>query len=600
MIRGSSLRRSWSLPGSSRSRSTSARALCAVASAVLSGALVASCDPAGVEAPALDAARPAHFARVFVDVTAQSGLDFRHVTGGYGDKLLPETLGSGAALLDYDGDGRLDAFLVNSCHWPGREPPGVPPPSCRLFRGIGGGRFTDVTGETGAGISLYGMGCAVADFDADGDDDIYITALGDNVLLRNDGGRFRDVTAVAGVAGGTWRDESDVEHPEWSTAAAWADFDGDDDLDLFVANYVQWTPLHEVFTSLDGVTKAFTTPDRYVGLPCRLFLQRDDGSFADASRAAGLLGLAGKSLGTALWDFDDDGLLDVVVANDTRPNFLFLNRGDGRFEESALEYGIAYDDFGRARAGMGIDIAALGDDLAPAIAIGNFSEEPMSLWRRAADGRFESRAGAAGLSQATHEPLAFAVAFCDIDLDASLDLVVVNGHIEPEIERFGGRERYAQSAQIFRGVDGGRFEDVSALAGSDFARPRVGRGLATGDIDGDGDLDLLVTANGGAAVLLRNDAAPGAPRARWLRVRLRQPGKNREALGARITLDAGGRRQVRTVRSGSSYSSESERVETFGLGTATRIDRLRVRWPHGVETDHPPPDPDRVVTLRRE
>ncbi len=575
--------------------------------------LLASCDASAPDETTYSPQHPAPsvasaaFARRFTDITATSGVKFRHVSGARGEKLLPETVGSGAALLDWDGDGHLDLFLVNSGHWPGAVHPGESAPRCALFRGRGDGTFDDVTTRANAGLSLYGMGCAVADYDADGDDDVYVTALGDNVLLRNDAGVFRDVADFAGVRGGRWRDaegqDADgageaVEHPEWSTAAAWADFDRDGDLDLFVCNYVEWTESREIFTTLDGHTKAFTTPDRYRGLPSRLFLNRGDGTFEDASERYGLLEHRGKALGIAVWDFDRNGYLDVVVANDTRPNFLFLG-GEGRLTESSLTLGIAYDEAGRARAGMGIDVAIHADDGVPAVAIGNFTDEAMSLYRWE-DGGFRPRARDANLAAGTRDRLTFAVRFLDVDLDGLEDLVVINGHIEPEIARFSsGRERHAQSAQLFRGVEGGRFVDVSAGSGPAFSAPRVGRGLASGDIDGDGDIDFAITTNGGEPVLLRNDPAPDAATPHWLRVRLRDRGGNPQALGARVELDAGGRTRTRCVRTGSSYLSSSEKTLTFGLGAATQVDELRVEWPNGERTRHDVATIDRTIEIVR-
>ncbi len=540
------------------------------------------------------------FAREFVDITQAAGVDFIHVTGAFGEKYLPETLGSGCAFLDYDGDGRLDLFLVGARYWPGHPPPGGErDPGSRLYRGLGERRFEDVSGATGAGVSRYGMGCAIADYDDDGDPDIYLTALDGNVLLRNDGGRFRDVTANAGVGGGTWRDRDGGEHPEWSTAAAWADLDGDDDLDLFVANYVRWTVETDIFTSMDGVRKAFTTPDRYSGLPCRFYRNRGDGTFEDASAAAGLLGLEGKALGVALWDFDGNGGIDIAVANDTRPNFLLSNRGDGVFEERGLALGVAYDEDGRARAGMGIDIADFANDGSPAIAIGNFSREPMSLYRWQPSGGFASHAARAGLAGPTFAPLTFGVGFFDFDLDGCLDLAIANGHIEPEIASFQPGERHAQPAQLLWCRPGGRFEDASAAAGTDFSRPRVGRGLAGGDLDGDGDIDLLLTENGGRAVLLENRTRAGGASGRHLRVRLAQPGRNRDALGAQVLLCAGGVTQRRLVRTGSSYLSQSELVLTFGLGSAERVDELQVVWPDGYVTMHQVHRLDTTITIAR-
>lgn len=571
----------------------------------------ASPPPAAAPAPtvpALEEGLPASgFSRRFVDVAESSGLRFRHSTGATGEKLLPETLGSGGAFLDHDGDGALDIFLVNSGVWPDRPADPATAPRCALYRGRGDGTFEDATAASGAGVALYGMGAAVADYDADGDPDLYLTALGDNVLLRNDGGVFRDVTAEAGVAGGRWRSEESPPgapgHPEWSTAAAWLDADRDGDLDLFVANYVEWSRELEIFTTLDGRTKAFTTPDRYEGLPCRLFLRSGTPRsgverFEDVSEPAGLARIRAKALGVALWDLDGDRREDVVVANDTRPNLLLLSRGGGRYEERGLELGIAYDEQGRARAGMGIDIADYGNDGVPGVAIGNFGGESMSLYRLAAGGTFTADAARAALEVPTWRPLAFGVLFADLDLDGIQDLVVANGHIEPDIARFSPAESHAQAPQLFRGLPGGRFADASALAGPDFVRPRVGRGLAAGDIDGDGDLDLLFTANGGPPALLRNDPAPGTPPAHWLRVQLRGAPPNTGALGARVTLRAGGTTQTRLARTGSSYLSQSEPTLTFGLGAATAVDELRVEWPGGRSEVVAVEGVDRTIEVR--
>jgi hypothetical protein len=435
------------------------------------------------------------------------------------------------------------------------------------------------------------MGVSVADYDGDGDDDLFITGVSDNALLRNDGGGlFVDVAKAAGLSSPRWLDRGGKSHPEWSTASAWFDADGDGDLDLFVGNYVQWTYETEIFTTIDGVTKAITTPDRYPGLPCRLFLNRGDGTFEDASERAGLLAHAGKALGIALWDFDNDGKLDVVVANDTQPNFLFLNRSTASgpsFEERGVEYGVAYDDNGRARAGMGIDVADYANDGTESVAIGNFSGESLSLYRRHGERGFRNAATQLGLARATLTPLTFGLVFADVDLDGLQDLIALNGHIEPDIARFQPGTSYAQAPLLLRALDGGAFSDASALAGADFGQARVGRGLAVGDLDGDGDLDLVFTTNGGAAVVLENRAQQIRPR-HFLRVALHGKGRNTRAIGALVTLRAGGVTQRRIVRTGSSYLSASELTLTFGLGfmtaSAPRVDELRVRWPSGVET----------------
>jgi hypothetical protein len=559
--------------------------------------LLAACSRAPEPgAPASPASRPAKaLAGGFADVTAKAGIAFLHEHGARGGKLLPETMGSGAAFLDWNGDGRPDVFLVSSGSLEAAGPSGAFALLVQNDRGV----FEDLTGRaTGspAGVLAgYPMGVSVADYDGDGDDDVYVTGVRRNGLLRNDGGTLVDVAKDAGVEGGAWRDRDGVEHPAWSTASLWCDYDGDGDLDLFVAGYVQWTRETDIFTSLDGVTKAFTTPDRYTGLPVRLYRNRGDGTFDDATGEAGLLPHLGKGLGLATWDLDGNGHPDVVVANDTRPNFVFMNQGGGRFTEEGLAMRIAYDEHGRARAGMGIDIADYANDGVPGIAIGNFAGEPMSLYR-AGKGGFDSTAEQAGVAAATTPLLAFGVRFADLDLDGIQDLVVVNGHIEPDVAKFVREQTHAQKALLFLGAPGARFVDATSSAGPDFAKPRVARGLAIADYDGDGDLDLLVTENGGPAALLQNRLMETAP-AHWLRVALRGNGKNTRAIGASVTLVAGGLRQTRMVRTGSSYLSQGDVFPTFGLGTTARVDELRVRWPDGRERAYPVDAVDRTITI---
>ncbi len=548
------------------------------------------------EAPA-EAVQSAIPSIPFTDITTAAGIDFVHVNGAYGDKLIPETMGSGLAFFDYDNDGDPDLYLVNSTYWPdkanGRTTTG------RLYRNDGGTRFTDVTEATGLQRDLYGFGVAVGDYDNDGWEDLYLSNLGANLLLRNERGRFIDVTATAGVAGNL---------EDWSTGTAFLDYDNDGDLDLFVGNYIAWTRQIdlEIDFRIAGLGRAYGGPEHHVGALNRLYRNDGDGRFTEVSQAAGIAVTegsdrqpAGKALAVSVADVDDNGLVDIVVANDTTRNFLYRNLGDGRFEEiSALE-GIAYDREGRATSGMGIDIARFRNDADVGIAIGNFANEMSSLFVTL-DGRgpFVDEAVLEGIGPDSRVALTFAVLFLDADLDGRLDLFQANGHLENEINRVHPSQTFAQPAQLFWNCGEAcpqRFRLLDSTA--DLRQPMVGRGAAYADIDGDGDLDLAIVQNGRRAVLLRNDQQTGN---HWLRLKLVGGSANRDGLGAAVALRSDGATQYRRVHPSRGYLSQVELPLTFGLGSATTVDELRVTWPGGQVQRVAVPGVDRELRVVQE
>ena len=524
-------------------------------------------------------APPAPFAS-FTDAAETAGIRFVHENAARGKKYLLETMGSGAAVLDFDGDGRMDLFLVNGAPWPGDAPRADATLGCRLFRNRGDGTFEDATAAAGLVAPFFGMGAAAADYDGDGDVDLFVTAVGPCRLLRNEGnGKFTDQALAAGVAGEPWADADGRKFDACWSAAAWLDYDRDGVLDLYAARYVRWSRETDVFTSIDGKSKAYTAPDRYRGDSGRLYRGRGDGTFEDATDAAKIRNDDAKSLGVAACDLDGDGWTDLCVANDAVANHLWLNNRDGTFRECALAAGIAYDNQGKARADMGIAVGPVDAGGRPVIVTGTFSMEALAFYRsqpKAKNLTFVDEGPAAGLSGPTFPSLTFGVLLQDLDLDGRLDLAIANGHIEPTVQEVLRAIPYAQKPQVFRNRGDGSFEDCSARAGPAFGSPSVGRGLAWLDHDGDGDPDLVLTENGRAARLLRNDAPPGR---RSLRIRLRGPKPNLDALGAVVTVSAGGRTIALERASGGSYLSESEPTLLFGLGELARADSVKVRWP---------------------
>ena len=523
----------------------------------------------------------------YTDLTKQAGIGFVHTTGAFGKKYLPETMGSGLVFFDYDGDGHEDIFFVNGADWPGHRKATSRP---ALFHNKGDATFEDVTVAAGLGAESYGIGAAAADYDGDGQVDLFVNALGPDHLYRNLGsGRFEDVTAKAGVS-----------DPAFGSSATWLDYDGDGRLDLFVCNYVQWSEAGDIFCTLDGVSKSYCTPESYRGASNRLYRNRGDGTFEDVSRRAGVWNPSGKSLGVAALDYDGDGWTDLAVANDTQPNFLYRNRGNGTFEEVGVRAGIGFGEDGRARGAMGIDAADYDGSGRESLAIGNFSNEMVSLYRNLGNGVFLDEAPAAGVGTPSLLTLAFGCFFFDYDLDSHLDLFVANGHVESDIERIQPTVTYAQPPHLFRGIGRGKFDEVTRALGESFATPRVARGAACADIDGDGDLDIAVSVNGGPAILWRNDGG-SAEGVDWIRIRLKAPAPNREAIGAKVILRRGTLVQTRWVRSASSYASQSEMTLTFGLDASPGNAPIEaeVTWPGGAVQRFPNLAPRKLHVLEK-
>jgi hypothetical protein len=506
-----------------------------------------------------------------VDVTNAAGIQFRHNSGAYGGKLLPETLGSGCAFLDYDADGWQDILLINGMDWPQHKRQRT---TLRLYRNNRDGTFTDVTHRAGLDVEMYGMGVAVGDYNNDGFPDILVTCVGQNRLFRNTGkGTFTDVTAKSGIE----------NRLGFSTSALWFDYDRDGLLDLFVCNYVKWSAEHDVFCSLDGKHKSYCTPEAYRGETCWLFHNRGDGTFEDVTAKSGIFDTSSKSLGVAMLDYDRDGWPDLLVVNDTQPNKLYRNQRNGTFKDVAVEAGIAFSAEGKARAGMGVDAADFDHSGFPGVAITNFDNEMIGLYRPAANGTYNDVAVQAGVGLASQNTLGFGCAFLDANLDGALDLVVANGHIDDTVRNIRGNVGYAQPPQIFLNNGLGKFQDVAAATGESFIQPKVGRGLCYADFDRDGNLDILMTTNNGPAYLYRNDQQAGN---RSIRFRLTGTKSNRDAIGAMVRIEHEGSTQERLVKGGSSYLSQSELPVTFGLGKRDKINRVVIEWPSGKTEEY--------------
>ena len=504
----------------------------------------------------------------FTDITRQAGIHFVHNNGAFGKKYLPETLGPGCAFIDYDNDGYPDILILNGEDFPGHVTHGKT--ALKLYHNNGNGTFTDVTAKSGlAPISLYGMGAAIGDYDNDGYDDIFITALGQSHLFHNNhDGTFSDVTKQAGMWGPN----------EFSTSAAWLDYDRDGKLDLVVANYVQWSETSDIYCTLDGSHKSYCTPESYKGASLRLWHNLGNGRFEDATAKSGLFDTNSKSLGISILDYDNDGWPDIAVANDTQPNKLYRNNGNGTFTEKAVQAGVAFSEDGVARAGMGVDASDYDRSGRPSLIISNFSNQMVSLYHNEGRGLFIDEAPRSEIGRDSLLTLGFACFFYDYDNDGWPDIFIADGHIEPDVERVQKRIKYRQPPHLFRNNGHGQgFSEVSTSLGTSFNTPRVARGAAYADIDNDGALDLLITTNAGPALLYRNDGVTNQS----LRVKLVGTRSNRDGIGAIVRVSSGADKQWQMMKSGGSYLSANELVLTFGLGANPKVDSLEITWPSG-------------------
>ena len=516
---------------------------------------------------------------VFTDVTTQAGIRFVHNAGRSGKKYLPETLGSGCAFFDIDGDGWPDILLINGKDFTPRGHKTLP----ALYRNNRNGTFTDITAGSGLDVEMHGMGVAIGDYDNDGRDDVYITALDGDHLFRNLGnGKFQDVTKAAGI-----------QNVSFGTSAAWLDYDRDGKLDLFVANYVQWTQANDLWCSLDGASKSYCTPESYKGTRARLYHNLGGGRFEDVAERAGLGEPNSKALGVTVLDFNGDGWPDIFVANDTQPNKLYRNLGNGSFKEEGMSAGVAYAEDGTARGAMGADAADYDRSGRPHLLVGNFSNQMLGLYHNEGNGLFVDEAPSSTVGRASLLSLSFGVFFFDYDLDGYPDILAANGHIEDEIGRVQPKVSYREAPLLFRNQGNHKFENVTAQLGPAFNRPIVARGAAYADFDRDGDLDVLISTNNGPAYLFRND---GGNRNHWLNVRLVGTRSNRDGIGAVVRVQSAGGKQWNMVRSGSSYCSQSDLALTFGLGKDTSA-QVEVEWPSGARQQFKDVQANKFLTI---
>ena len=507
----------------------------------------------------------------FTDITKKAGIDIKHESGAYGEFFMPESMGGGAAFLDYNGDNFQDLLLIGGWAWDKSKVQNVP--SLRLYKNKGNGTFDETTQQAGLDkIKAYAFGATVGDYDNDGDDDVYVTTLTKNILLKNDGGRFTDVAKTAGVQG------ADV----WSTASIFVDVDLDGNLDLYVGNYVKWSKEidRSLWCSLDGKSDNYCNPDLFDGERGVFYHNNGDGTFSDETKLRGFSVINHlapiKTLGIALIDADHNGWPDLVLANDMQADLLFLNLGNGTFKETGTQAGIAYSRLGKPQAGMGVAVGELDNRGNESIIVGNFSQQPISVYKSLNNGLFVDNSYTSKIGEPSFLTLTFGLTLFDADLDGDLDLFAANGHIFTDIQKIAGNITYRQIPHFFVNDGEGIFSDEARKIGGVIGDSLVARASAYADIDLDGDLDLLVTENNGPVHLLRNDTEP---KLHFFRILLRANGGNTNAIGALATISYAGKKQRRTVTSSQGYLSQPEFPLTFGLGQNDKIDSLVVNWP---------------------
>lgn len=500
----------------------------------------------------------------FRDAAVEAGVKFTHNSGRAGKKWLPETMGSGVVFFDADGDGWPDLLLLNSRDW---TPRGRKTPSA-LFKNNRNGTFTNVTAGSGLDGEMYALGGAAADYDNDGREDLYITSMDGDKLLHNEGNfKFKDVTATAGI-----------NNKAFGSSAAWLDYDRDGKADVFVGNYVQWNAKGDLFCSLDGSTKSYCTPESYKGQSVKLYHNLGNGKFEDATQKAGMGDPTSKTLGVAVFDFNNDGWPDVFAANDTQPNKLYRNNRNGTFSEEAVAAGIAFGEDGVARGAMGVDAADYDRSGRAHLLVGNFSNQMLGLYHNEGRGLFVDEAPRRTIGKASLLSLAFGVFFFDFDNDGWLDIFAANGHIDEEINRVQPKVTFRQSPLLFRNTGKGGFEDVSRSRGADLIRPIVARGAAYADYDRDGDLDIAINNNHGPVSFFKNE---GGNKLSWIELKLEGVMSNRSGLGAVVRVETPNSKQWQTVRSGSSYLSQSDLALHFGLNQDAVVQTIEVSWPSG-------------------